>query len=90
MFLVFNREMPLFFPPNPKGREGILLQQEEKEEEVQGLRDRRAGPACPDPDDGSAETHALLPGTQAPLPALLSPPFPPPLVSTFPTRVKSC
>lgn len=38
----------------------------------------------------SSGPHALLPGSQAPLPALLSPPFPPPLVPTFPTRVKSC
>ena len=45
MFLVFNREMPLFFFfPNPKGREGILLQQEEKEEEEETASGLPCGP----------------------------------------------
>lgn len=51
-------------------------------------QESRAGP--PRSRDWSAGAHALLLGSQAPLPALLSPPFPPPLVSTFPTRVKFC
>ena len=43
MFLVFNREMTLFFS-NPKGREGILLQQEEREEEEETASELPRGP----------------------------------------------